>query len=118
MTARRILRTEDFMGAVRAQREAMGLTHSDVDHLVGWQDAYCSKVEGGDRTWGKRPFSMTQNAADLLQALGLAVVVMPVAEADRIAQNSAERRIDQKPRNGAKARKETRATWTICHRAR
>ena len=116
MPGKRINSTDDFMAAVRERREALELTHGDVDHIVGWQDAYCSKVEGGDRSWGKRPFLMTHNAADLLQALGLAMVIVPADQAEEIADGSMKREIEQKPRANKTARKSTRTTCTIRRR--
>ena len=108
MTPRRICRTEDFMKLIEDRRKERGLTHADMDHLVGWQDGYASKVEGGDRVWGKRPFNITQNAVDALQALDLVLVAMPAAEAAEISDRSLERPIKQIPRNGNIARKTTR----------
>lgn len=113
MTARIINSTEDFIQFIKEHREGLGLTHADVDHMVGWQDAYASKVEGGDRVWGKRPFSMTVNARDLLQALGLRVVIMPADDADRIADANTERRISQIARGGQTPRKGKVLTCTI-----
>lgn len=113
MTPRIINLTADFIQAIKEHREALGLTHADVDHLVGWQDAYASKVEGGDRVWGKRPFSMTPNARDLLQGLGLRLVLMPADEAEKIASANVERRISQIGRGGRVPRKRTIVTCTM-----
>lgn len=117
MTPVIVTKTDDFAQAVKEQRERLGLTHADVDHMVGWQDAYCSKVEGFDRKWGKKPFNMTYNAAELLQALGLALVVMPVSEAAEIASAGSERRIKQVARGGHKPKKEARVTCTMKRRS-
>jgi len=116
MKRRIINQNDDFMLAVTERRREMGMTHGDVDHVVGWQDGYASKVEGGDRVWGKRPFNMTQNAVDLLEALGLAVVIMPADQAAQIAEESTVRKIEQKPRHGRVARKSVRQSWKIKRR--
>lgn len=113
MTPRRLTCTEDFMLLIEERRKEMGLTHGDLDHRVGWQDAYASKVEGGDRPWGKRPFNMTANARDVLEALDLVLVAMPADEAAKMADPEATRIIKQIPRGGKVARKTTRQTWIV-----
>jgi len=116
MKPRRMTRTEDFMLLIEDGRKELGITHADLDHRVGWQDAYASKVEGGDRPWGKRPFNMTANANDVLQALGLVLVAMPAEDAAKLVEQSATRNIKQIPRGGKVARKATRQTWIVKHK--
>lgn len=113
MKPRIVTSTADFIQAVKEHREALGMTHADVDHIVGWQDAYASKFEGGDRVWGKRPFNMTANARDLLQGLGLRLVLMPAGEATKEADANVDRPISQIARGGRVPRKRTIVTCTI-----
>lgn len=107
MKPARITCTADFAEALKAMREELGMTHPDVDHAVGWQDGYCSKVEGFDRKWGKRPFNMTYNADEVLQALGLALVIVPIDKARELSNDGTVRDIKQIARQGKIARKET-----------
>ena len=116
MKPRMVECNDDFAQAVKERREAMGLKHADVDHIVGWQDAYASKVEGFDRPWGKRPFNMTVNATDLMQALGLRMVILPADDAVELVDGGTTRKIKQIGRQGSVPRKETRVTCTIRRR--
>lgn len=116
MKPRLITCFQDYLEAVKDRREEMGLSHADVDHKVGWQEAYCSKVEGGDRDWGKRPFNMTSNASDHLQVLGLRVVLMPADEALKMCDGTTERRIVQIGRHGKVPKKNVSLTCTMRRR--
>lgn len=111
-----ITSTADFAQAIREERERQGLTHADIDHRVGWQDGYCSKVEAFDRRWGKSPFNMTINANDVLQSLGLGLVLLPIEQAASLSDAGTERRIKQIPRGVEQAYKGTRITCILNHR--
>lgn len=82
-----------FADAVRERRTEMGMTHAETDHRTGLTEAHTSKIECFDRPWGKRVFNMTPTADLILQALGLAVVVMDREEALALTEASQERRI-------------------------
>lgn len=118
MKPRLITRTDDFAQALKDWRHEEGLKHADVDHIVGWQDAYCSKVEGFDRSWGKKPFNMTQNAVDLLQAMDMGLVLMPYPQAIELVDSGTVRLINQIAREGKTTHKEARVSCQVLYRTR
>lgn len=85
-----------FYAALRARREELGLHHLELDDYAGIADGHMSKIEMFDATYGKRPFNITETAETVLQALDLALVVMPREEAARLTSGTVDRKIHQR----------------------
>ena len=98
--------TAGLIAAMRERRKTLGLRHLDVDDLAGLADGHTSKIEGYDRKWGRRVFKMTTACDYLLQALGLAIVVMPREEALRIADGVYNRETTVRGEDGAEGAKD------------
>lgn len=78
-----IVDENQLVGLLRGRRLKLGLSQGQVDHLVGWPDAYCPKVEAPDRRYGRRVVWGLATALNaLLQRAGLALVLMERTEAD------------------------------------
>lgn len=85
-----MVRSEDQMIALlRGRRVALGLSHAQLDDRIGWSDGYTSKVEAPHRRYGRRLFLFLSGLADeLLQGLGLALVLMDRDEATELCASS------------------------------
>lgn len=85
-----MVRTEDqLVGLLRGRRVDAGLSHAQLDDRIGWADGYASKVEAPHRRYGRRLFMFFTDLADeLLQGLGLALVLMDRDEATQLCAAS------------------------------
>lgn len=85
-----LIRSEDqLVSLLRGRREALGLSHAVLDERIGWAGGYASKVEAPHRRYGKRLFIFLTGLADeLLQGLGLGLVLMDRRDAEAICQGS------------------------------
>lgn len=81
-----IVRNEQELASLlRGRREALGMPQDALDHRVGWAESYCAKVEAPNRRYGKRVlWGMSDLLNDWLEALGLALVIMPRADAEAL----------------------------------
>lgn len=95
-----VTETAHAVEAARTQRIALGLNHLELDDLAGLADGHTSKIECFDRTWGKKAFFMSFTFDYMLQALGLAMVVMPRDQALEFVNGSSERRITMRETAG------------------
>ncbi|WP_292229354.1 hypothetical protein [Brevundimonas sp.] len=94
---------------------AQAMTCEDLDAHAGWSDRYTSKLEHGDKPSGKAGFVITPCSSDdpdnstaafsgrisismmgdvWLESLGLALVLMPVQQAQDIGAVPAPRRAE------------------------
>lgn len=64
-----------------------------MDDLAGIAEGHFNKIECFDRSWGKKAFNMTETADYILQALGLALVVMDRDAAMDLAERGVVRDI-------------------------
>lgn len=91
----------DIAGLLRGHRMAKGLTCLAHDHRAGFHDGYTAKLEHGDKPSGRQGFHINVRTdrldvspmADVwLTSLGLALVLMPVDQADAIGAQPAPKR--------------------------
>ena len=80
----RITQELDLIAAVKARREALGWSHLETDAKVGLTEGHTGKIEGWDKPWGKRAFTLTPSMQWMLDALGLALVLVPKAMAEEL----------------------------------
>ena len=80
-----------LVGLLRGRRLDLGISQQSLDDRIGWPDAYCAKVESPQRTYGRRvAWGISTFLAFWLESLGLALVVMPKAQADALIAASDE----------------------------
>jgi hypothetical protein len=92
MTVRPVMvRSEDqFIQLMRGRRNALKLGQAELDDRIGWAPGYTSKIEAPHRRYGRRLFMFFTNLADeLLEGLGLALVLMDRREAAKLCAESA-----------------------------
>jgi hypothetical protein len=83
-----IRREEPLVALLRGRREALGLSHAVLDETIGWASGYASKVEAPHRRYGKRLFIFLTGLADeLLQGLGLGLVLMDRRDAEALCRD-------------------------------
>lgn len=118
MKPRYVTCTEDFVEALKARREALGITHLEMDERTGLTQGHTSKVEVPDAEWGKRPFQMLVTVDWMLKALGLSLVVMRSEDAAELVGPEAgtERRVRRSGR-GKSITKSRRIAWVRTRRA-
>jgi len=71
----------EMQRALKERREELGLTGEALDEIVGLSRGHVTKIENADKPWGKRAFQMTPSMDWLLEALGMALVLVPRVEA-------------------------------------
>lgn len=82
MDGRTIRTNAAFFEAIRDRRQELGLSHIDLDLEAGLTDGYASKIEAYGRHYHKRPLSINDSLAPILDALDLALVLMPRQDAE------------------------------------
>lgn len=80
MTATKVRDRDDLLTVMRRQREALGLTHLEVDEIVGLGSGHYGKVERMGQDWGKQAFRMTPTITNCLDALNLELIIAPKGE--------------------------------------
>lgn len=105
MDGRIISTTASFYQAIRDRRQGLGLSHLEVDDLAGLAEGHTSKIEAFGRHYNKRVLSITDTLAPLLDALGLALVVMPASDAHALYGNVTRAPLKRKPGTKRKDRK-------------
>lgn len=92
MDAKMITSSDEFRAAIKARREELGLTGEQLDAIVGLTRGHVGKIEHGDKPWGKRAFrmegapQMTASIDWILDALGLALVLVPRDHVQRLTE--------------------------------
>ena len=74
----------DIAGLLARLRRGLGLTCEGLDWRAGWADRYTAKLEHGDAKSGRQGFHISPMAEVWLEALGAALVVMPVSLVEEI----------------------------------
>jgi len=95
-----IIRDEDgFAALLRARRESLGVSQQALDDRIGWADGYTAKVEAPGRAnrdtsgrgYGRRViWGISALLACWLESLGLVLVVMDKAQAERLIAASTD----------------------------
>ncbi len=82
----KIIETEqDVNDALTEQRNALGETQEEIEWRVMLTRGHLGKIEHGTKTWGKRVMRWTPTLPWLLEALGLAIVVMDRETAEKLS---------------------------------
>lgn len=68
---------DDLLAVMRAEREALGFTHLEMDARVGLASGHYGKVENAGAAWGKQAFRMTYTIECILEALNLQLIIAP-----------------------------------------
>lgn len=98
---------QEFMDALRARADELGMTRLDIDDRAGLQDGYASKLLAPVPIKSVGPVSL----GPVLGAMGLMIVVVEDAEAlARIRVNSKKRRDAHDPMLTPKSKKR-RGYW-------
>jgi hypothetical protein len=118
MNPRLITCTEDLVEALRERREALGITHLEMDAKVGLTQGHTSKVEVPDAEWGKRPFQMLVTVDWMLKAIGLSLVIMRSDEADKLLDlERGTHRQARRSGRGKSITKQRRLAWVRTRKA-
>ena len=80
MTAILVRGRDDVLTVMRKQRETTGLTHLEMDELVGLGSGHYGKLERMGAAWGKQGLRMSSSVMNSLDALGLEIVIAPKGE--------------------------------------
>lgn len=110
-----ITSTEVFTETFRRRRQELGLTHLDVDDIVGITDGHTSKIEAPTKPYGKRPFNMTFVADWLLQGVGLALVIMDRDEALELTERDTVHRVHSRQSREDGSTLAKRYSWVVRH---
>lgn len=80
-----------LVGLLRGRRMALGISQQELDDRIGCPDGYLAKLEAPHRSYGRRAaWGITQTLTWWLESLGLALVVMSKADADRLIAESTD----------------------------
>ncbi|HEV7352555.1 MAG TPA: hypothetical protein VGN74_05440 [Brevundimonas sp.] len=85
-----IIRDDETLVAIlRGRRLQLGIGQAELDDMINWPDGYTAKVEAPGRKYGRRSlWGLSSFLNYWLESLGLALVVMDRAEAERLAAAS------------------------------
>lgn len=80
MTAVLIRGRDDVLTIARQTREARGLTHLEMDELIGLGSGHWGKLERMGAAWGKQGLRMSPSIMNGLDALDLEIIIAPKGE--------------------------------------
>lgn len=84
-----LLHEDQLVGALRSRRMTAGISAEELDHRIGWPDAYTSKLEAPHRRYGRRAlWGIAESLTVWLQGLGLALVLMDAEQAAALVAES------------------------------
>lgn len=66
----------DFGPIVRDARKGRNISQEGLEHMVGLSHAHVTKIENGDKSWGKHGLRMTNTGWWILEALGLRLMIV------------------------------------------
>lgn len=75
----------DVLTVVRQRREALGLTHLEMDAEVGLTSGHYGKIERMGAAWGKQAFRLTSSMVWILDRLGLELIIAPKGSCHAVA---------------------------------
>lgn len=80
MTAVLVRGRDDVLTVMRKGREARGLTHLEMDEMVGLGSGHYGKIERMGAGWGKCAIRLSPSILNCLDALGFELVIAPKGE--------------------------------------